>query len=84
MFHKYILISHSTRIKRHLILLIIIPTIFIFIAYWVIGLPGGYLLGIVFDFGVQGVWTSFLLALTASAIMLLFRFHIKSKHEVSI
>lgn len=61
-----------------------IPTIFIFIAYWVIGLPGGYLLGITFNFGVQGVWFSFLLALTASAVMLLLRFNLKSKHEILI
>src|SRR3546814_7851853 len=33
-----------------------IPTLITFVAYWVIGLPAGYLLGIVLGFGVLGIW----------------------------
>ena len=61
-----------------------IPMIITFIAYWVIGLPGGYLLGFIFDFGVQGIWFSLFVALTASALMLSLRFKLKSKQQVKI
>ncbi len=61
-----------------------IPMIITFIAYWVIGLPGGYLLGFTFRLGVEGIWIALLLALTASAIMLMVRFNIKSKQAVRL
>jgi MATE family multidrug resistance protein len=51
-----------------------IPTVITFIAYWLIGLPGGYVLGFIFNLGVQGIWWGFVLALTASAAMLTTRF----------
>ena len=45
-----------------------------FIAYWIIGLPSGYLLGntnlIVEKMGVYGYWIGFIIGLTSSAIML--------------
>lgn len=45
-----------------------------FIAYWIIGLPSGYLLGrtdyIVTAMGPAGFWIGFILGLTASAIMM--------------
>jgi MATE family multidrug resistance protein len=61
-----------------------IPTLITFVAYWVIALPIGYVLGFIFDFGVQGVWVGLLLGLTASATMLTIRFNIKSKHLVEL
>lgn len=57
-----------------------VPTIITFIAYWVVGIPGGYLLSIVFGFGVQGVWYGFVLALTVSAVLLGWRFREKTRH----
>jgi MATE family multidrug resistance protein len=51
-----------------------IPTIITFVAYWLIGLPGGYLFGFIFNLGVQGIWWGFVLALTISASMLTRRF----------
>jgi MATE family multidrug resistance protein len=56
-----------------------IPTIITFIAYWIIGLPIGYWLGIYLKIGVTGVWYGLTLGLTASAIMLFIRFQIISK-----
>ncbi|MGD9899098.1 MAG: MATE family efflux transporter [Calditrichaceae bacterium] len=56
-----------------------IPTIITFIAYWIIGLPAGYILGFPLGLGVQGVWIGLLLGLTASAFLLTIRFNIKSK-----
>jgi MATE family multidrug resistance protein len=52
-----------------------VPTIVTLIAYWVIGLPLGYVLA--FSFGMQeiGIWVGLLIGLTVTGIMLLFRFH---------
>jgi len=61
-----------------------IPMIITFIAYWIIGLPGGYLLGFTFNLGVEGVWVALLCALTFSAAMLTLRFNIKSRQKVHL
>ena len=61
-----------------------IPTAITFIAYWIVGLPIGYLLGFNFEMGVQGVWIGLLLGLTTSAILLTLRFNSRSKHIISI
>lgn len=60
------------------------PTIITFIAYWIIGLPSGYMLGFTFGMGIVGVWIGLSISLTASAIMLTFRFAKKSKEIVNI
>jgi MATE family multidrug resistance protein len=51
-----------------------IPTIITMIAYWIIGLPLGYVLGFTFKMGPQGIWIALSIALTASATLLYFRF----------
>ena len=61
-----------------------IPTAITFIAYWIVGLPVGYLLGFTFNIGVQGVWIGLLLGLTTSAILLTLRFNSRSKRIVHI
>jgi MATE family multidrug resistance protein len=61
-----------------------IPMIITFVAYWIIGLPGGYLLGFTLDYGVQGIWFALFLALTVSAIMLSVRFNIRSRQKVDV
>ena len=61
-----------------------VPMIITFIAYWVIGLPGGYLLGFTFNLGVRGVWMALFLALTVSAVLLSLRFKTKSEEKVDI
>jgi len=62
-----------------------IPTLFTLIAYWVVGLPLGYVLGFHTSLGVQGVWIGLSAGLTISAILLTFRFyHLasqKRKHQ---
>lgn len=50
-----------------------VPTLFIFIAYWVVGLPIGCLLAFTFDMGAVGIWTGFIVGLTVSAIFLYLR-----------
>jgi MATE family multidrug resistance protein len=56
-----------------------IPTFITFLAYWVIGLPVGYLLGITFKLGVYGVWYGLVLGLATASILLFVRFNIISK-----
>ena len=50
------------------------PTILIAIAYWVVGLPVGYLLAFRFNMGAPGMWTGFITGLTFAAFVLTFRF----------
>ncbi|MCC8458646.1 MULTISPECIES: MATE family efflux transporter [Photorhabdus] len=48
-----------------------------FIAYWILGLPSGYILGLTDYFvpamGPQGFWIGFIIGLTASAVMVFTR-----------
>lgn len=56
-----------------------IPTGICFIAYWVIGFPVSWFLGKEDQMGTQGIWVGLLAGLTASAVMLYFRFNYLSK-----
>jgi MATE family multidrug resistance protein len=58
-----------------------IPTAITFLAYWVIGLPLGYLWGIQLNWGITGVWYGLVLGLMVSAILLFIRFKVISKHH---
>jgi MATE family multidrug resistance protein len=51
-----------------------IPTLITLIAYWVIGFPISYYLGIFTDLEGRGIWVGLLAGLTASALMLYLRF----------
>ncbi|HEM48942.1 MAG TPA: hypothetical protein ENO27_01905 [Caldithrix sp.] len=51
-----------------------------FIAYWIIALPIGYLLGFTFKMEVVGIWIGLLAGLTTAAIMLNLRFEIKTRN----
>jgi len=52
-----------------------IPTLFTLIAYWIIGLPAGYLLGIELKMGAVGIWWGLLIGLTVTAFMMVLRFN---------
>ncbi len=56
-----------------------IPTLITFIAYWVVGLPAGYILGLHMGYGVKGVWYGLTLGLMVSSLLLFFRFQFISK-----
>ncbi|NAS29788.1 MATE family efflux transporter [Flavobacteriaceae bacterium R38] len=56
-----------------------IPTFITFIAYWIIGFPISYYLGLKTEMQSTGVWIGLLAGLTASAIMLYFRFDMLTK-----
>lgn len=51
-----------------------IPTIYIAIAYWIVGIPIGSLLTFYFDWGTKGIWVGLIFGLTTSAILLSLRF----------
>ena len=59
-----------------------IPTFITFIAYWVIGMPVAYYLGITLDLGANGIWYGLTLGLLVSAGLLFTRFHFFSKKLV--
>ena len=60
-----------------------IPTLITFIAYWLIGFPASYYLGLHTDFKSVGIWLGLLLGLTASAIMLYIRFNYLTKKLIA-
>ncbi|MEO6149000.1 MAG: MATE family efflux transporter, partial [Mucilaginibacter sp.] len=59
-----------------------VPTLITLIAYWVIGLPVSYFIGIYMGYGAQGVWVGLVCGLAAAAIMLYFRFNKISKRLI--
>jgi MATE family multidrug resistance protein len=56
-----------------------IPSVFIFIAYWIIGLPLGYWLGFKMGYGATGIWMGLLIGLTLTASAMFIRFRYLSK-----
>ena len=51
-----------------------IPTVFVGVAYWGIGIPAGYGLAFMAGWHIAGIWAGFVLGLSASAVLLSFRF----------
>jgi len=51
-----------------------VPTYLVAIAYWVIGLPLGYLFAFTFRLGAAGMWLGFIAGLTFAALFLSVRF----------
>ncbi len=56
-----------------------IPTFITFIAYWLIGFPISFYLGLYTDLKSTGIWIGLLTGLTSSAIMLYIRFNYLTK-----
>ncbi len=56
-----------------------IPTVITLAAYWILGLPSGYLLAFKLNMGIYGVWYGLLISLTASAIFMMLRFNLKTR-----
>ena len=60
-----------------------IPTYLVAIAYWVIGLPSGYLFAFTFKMGAGGMWLGFIVGLTMAGVFLSIRFlRMAKKHNV--
>lgn len=60
-----------------------IPTLITFIAYWVIGFPISYYLGLYTEYKSTGIWIGLLAGLTTSAILLYIRFNYLSKKLIN-
>lgn len=56
-----------------------VPTALALIAYWLIGLPVGYILAFPLNFGVEGIWYGLFAGLTVAALLLMERFNRKSR-----
>ena len=56
-----------------------IPTLMTLTAYWVVGLPSGYALAFWGNLGIYGVWYGLTLGLSASAVLIVVRFHYKTR-----
>lgn len=56
-----------------------IPTILIFISYWVVGFPISYYLGLCTEFKSSGVWFGLLAGLSVAAVLLFIRFNYITK-----
>ncbi|WP_026464737.1 MATE family efflux transporter [Adhaeribacter aquaticus] len=51
-----------------------VPSIISLLAYWVLGLPMGYILCFRLGFGVNGIWTGLLAGLSLAALLIFLRF----------
>jgi len=60
-----------------------VPTLLTFIAYWIIGLPLAYILGIRLGWGATGIWIGLGFGLGMAAVLLLFRFLNKTTFYLS-
>lgn len=62
-----------------------VPTLLTFFAYWIVGIPSGYIMGITLNWGAKGVWYGLTLGLMTSTILLHLRYrHIKAKQISSV
>ena len=59
-----------------------VPTFLLFIAYWVVGFPVSYYLGLHTSLRSSGIWLGLLSGLTVSAILLYLRFNYKTKQLI--
>ena len=59
-----------------------IPSLLIFVAYWVIALPLGYWLAFPLGLGVNGIWIGLFVGLTLTAIAMVIRFNRLSKKQL--
>ena len=53
---------------------VIRPTIYVAIAYWIIGIPMGYLFAFYYNMGAAGIWIGLVIGLSISSVLLNLRF----------
>ncbi|MDD9303092.1 MAG: hypothetical protein HUK40_12435 [Desulfobacter sp.] len=56
-----------------------IPTLLTLAAYWIIGLPAGCALAFWWHMGIYGIWLGLLISLSASALLMMLRFHLQTR-----
>ncbi|WP_420573629.1 MATE family efflux transporter [Kordia sp.] len=60
-----------------------IPTVITFFAYWIVGFPISYYLGLYTTYKSEGIWIGLLAGLSVSAILLYIRFNYLSKKLIN-
>jgi len=60
-----------------------IPTLMTFIAYWMIGFPISFYLGLYTPLKSTGIWLGLLVSLISASIMLFFRFNYLTKKLIA-
>lgn len=60
-----------------------VPTFITFVAYWIIGIPLAYFLGIYMKMGVNGIWYGLTFGLLTASILLFLRFQKKTRSLVA-
>ncbi len=60
-----------------------VPMLITFFAYWIVGLPLAYLLGINHALGPQGLWIGLIFGLTVAALLLSLRFHMITRRLIA-
>ena len=58
------------------------PMVITFVAYWLIGMPLGYTLGIVMGGGARSMWIGIICGLTAAAVLLNTRFYLLTRRLI--
>lgn len=58
-----------------------VPTLLTLAAYWIIGLPSGYALAFWGNLGIYGIWVGLLISLSASALLMMLRFHVRTRNR---
>jgi multidrug resistance protein, MATE family len=56
-----------------------VPAMISLIAYWVLAIPGGYVLGLHTSLGAVGVWVGLATGLAVAAVLLGLRFRLLTK-----
>ncbi|MEN1784719.1 MAG: MATE family efflux transporter [Bacteroidota bacterium] len=59
-----------------------VPTLLTFVAYWLVGFPISYYLGLYTPWKSMGIWIGLLSGLTVSALLLYLRFHKLTKKQI--
>ncbi|HVD98601.1 MAG TPA: MATE family efflux transporter [Cytophagaceae bacterium] len=62
---------------------VIVPTIAVLVAYWVIGLPVGYWMAFKCGLGIEGVWYGLSVGLIFVSLFLFFRFRMKAQKLIA-
>ena len=60
------------------------PTFLIAVAYWVVGLPLGYVLAFPFKMGASGIWLGLITGLTLASVFLISRFLRMSRRKMPV
>jgi MATE family multidrug resistance protein len=61
-----------------------LPSVISFVAYWLLGMPVGYFCAFVLNWGAQGVWLGFLIALFTQGIWFAWRFFKLASKNIEI